>query len=295
MIASEFSLQTSQLDALTELNARDLVTAFKLDRLSHIRGLIDLLARIPARRFSRQVLAFDQQVADYGLAVAGRSMLDLFARRFTIIGQEHVPASGPLLIVSNHPGMVDVMALWAGLECRPDLKIIAADRELLRVLPHACKHLLFVPEHSGARTGLLRAAANHMRRGGALLTFPAGKIEPDPTVRPGAVESLNHWSSSTALLTRLAPEAQVLPAAVGGVISASALQNPLINLFRERRDRDWAAATLQVLLPAYRDTHTRVAFGPALQAIDLLALGDPAAISLAIAGRVAPLLGLVTT
>jgi 1-acyl-sn-glycerol-3-phosphate acyltransferase len=293
MIASELTLQASQLDALTALNARDLVTAFKLDRLHVVRGLIDALTRIPARRFSRQILAFDQLVAEHGLAVAGHSLLDLFARTFTMVGQEHVPATGPLLIVSNHPGMVDVMALWVGLACRTDLKIIAADRELLRLLPNTCQHLLFVPEHSGARTGLLRAAANHMRRGGALLTFPAGRIEPDPTVRPGAVESLNDWASSTALLARLAPEAQVLPAAVGGVISASALRNPVINLFRERKDRDWAAATLQVLIPAYRDTHTRVAFGPPVSATDLLSLGDPTAISQAIAGQVAPLLSQV--
>jgi hypothetical protein len=89
------------------------------------------------------------------------------------------------------------------------------------------------------------------------------------------------------------PEAQILPAAVGGVISASALRNPVINLFRDRKDRDWAAATLQVLLPAYRDTHTRVAFGQPLQAIDLLEIGDPTAISQAIAGQVAPLFSQV--
>jgi hypothetical protein len=96
------------------------------------------------------------------------------------------------------------------------------------------------------------------------------------------------------LLTRLTPDAQVLPVAVGGVISASSLRNPVINLFRERKDRDWAAATLQVLIPAYRDTHTRVAFGPPLKACELLALGDLDAISQMIAAQVALLLDTVT-
>jgi 1-acyl-sn-glycerol-3-phosphate acyltransferase len=289
-IAEPGLTEEDQLEALTRLNAEDLVTAFKLDRLRPARGLIDGLARLPARRFSRQVARCDQIVATQGLAAAGRYILELFARSVTISGQEYIPAHGPLLVVSNHPGMADAMALWIGLEQRPDLRIIAAERALLRVLPHMRRYLLFVAEQSGSRTSLLRQAAGHMRAGGALLTFPAGHIEPDPAVRPGAIESLACWSGSVALFARLVPDAVIVPVAVGGVISATALRNPLISLFRSQKDRDWAAATLQVLIPAYRDTHTRVAFGPALPASSLAALDDPSAISAAVAEQMRPLL-----
>jgi len=48
---------------------------------------------------------------------------------------------------------------------------------------------------------------------------------------------------------------------VSGVISPSALRNPLIHLRRRRRDREWLAATLQVLVPALRNVDSRVDFG----------------------------------
>jgi 1-acyl-sn-glycerol-3-phosphate acyltransferase len=281
-----------QLDELTRLNANDLVTAFKLDRTGPLRGIVDTLAQVPARRFSRQIAEFDRLVGAQGLAAGGRYILNMFARSFEVAGAEHIPPSGPLLICSNHPGMADAMGLWVGLERRADLKIIAAERELLRSVPNTSRYLMYVAPATGGRTGLLRAAAAHLVSGGALLTFPAGHIEPDPSVRPGAAESLETWSSSTALLARLAPDAAILPAAVGGVISASAMRVPLLQLFKTQKERDWAAATLQVLIPGYRDVHTRVAFGPCLRAADL-ADTDPAAAIAALAERMRPLIAAV--
>ncbi|MEN9933510.1 MAG: hypothetical protein RLZZ387_89 [Chloroflexota bacterium] len=279
-----------QLTLLTRNNAKDLVAAFKLDRLRWARRPLELLCSLPARRFARQLVTFDRIVGDKGLPAAGGYIIERFARSFAVLGAEHVPAAGPLLVVSNHPGMADAMGLWVGL-ARDDLRIIAAERPLLRALPNTCRHLIYVDDSSPrGRSGSLRAAAAHLRSGGALLTFPAGHIEPDPAVRPGAVDSLRSWSPSVALLARLAPETLVLPAAVGGVISTTSMRNPAARVFPEQRDRDWAAATLQVLVPAYRDVDTRVAFGPPMSASELLALGEPAAISQAVTSGMVPLL-----
>lgn len=285
--------EEEQLRLLTLNNTKDLLAAFRLDRARWARGLLELLCWVPARRFSRQIAAFDQIAGAAGLPAAGQYIVDLFARSFAVIGAEHVPPSGPVLVVSNHPGMADAMALWAAL-ARRDIRILAAERPLLRAVPNTGRHLIFVDEHSAhGRIGSLRAAGAHLRSGGLLLTFPAGHIEPDPTVRPDAAASLDSWVASAALLTRLAPQATVLPAAVGGVISASAMRNPAARMLPTQKDRDWAAATLQVLLPAYRDVHTRVAFGPPLRPEDLAELKDPAAITRAVADRVRPLLDVV--
>lgn len=279
-----------QLRLLTLNNAKDLIAAFKLDRLRWAHGALELLCWVPARRFSRQLVAFDQIVGERGLPAAGQYILDRFARRFSVAGREHVPAGGPLVVVSNHPGMADAMALWAGLG-RADIRVIAAERPLLRALPNTSRHLIFVDEDSArGRTGALRLAVAHLRRGGALLTFPAGRIEPDPAVRPGAADSLRSWNPSVALLARMVPEAMVLPAAAGGVISETAARNPAARVFRQQRDRDWAGATLQVLVPAYRDVHTRVAFGPPIPAAALAALDDAEQIRSALAAGMQPLL-----
>lgn len=281
-----------QIRLLTLNNAKDLITAFKLDRLRWARGLLELLCWVPARRFSHQIIAFDRTAGAEGLPAAGMYIVERFARSFAVLGAERVPPAGPLIVASNHPGMADAMALWAALG-RRDIRILAAERPLLRAVPNTSRHLIYVDERSAhGRVAALRAAAAHLRAGGMLLTFPAGHIEPDPSVRPGAADSLASWSASVALLARLAPTAAVLPAAVAGVISASAMRNPATWFFRSQKDRDWAAATLQVLVPAYRDVDTRVAFGEPLPPAELAALGGPAAVTRAIADRVRPLLDL---
>ncbi len=279
-----------RLDILTHLNAEDLTHAFKLERFEHAKPLIDWLARIPSRRFSRQIQELDELVNTQGLAAGGKYMLSMFSRSVTIEGREHVPEEGPLLVLSNHPGTVDIMALWIALEKRSDLHIIAAERELLRAIPNISRRLLYVAPQTGGRAGLLRGALGHLHNGGALLNFPAGKIEPDATVRPGAIASLKTWSNSMALFIRMAPQSRILPVAVGGVISNTALRNPILNIFSEQKDREWAAATLQVLLPHYRDTHTHVVIGSALLASDLIELGTPEAITAAVTERMVPLL-----
>ncbi|HEU4847668.1 MAG TPA: hypothetical protein VFT03_05675, partial [Rubrobacteraceae bacterium] len=118
-----------------------------------------------------------------------------------------------------------------------------------------------VSEGSSGRLGAVRTAARHLKRGGALLTFPGGEIEPDPAVLPGAQEALGRWSESLDLFARLVPGLTVVPAVVSGVLSPTALRNPLIFVRRQPRDREWLAATLQMLTPALRDVTTRVAFG----------------------------------
>jgi Acyltransferase len=247
------------LTLLTRANAKEILAAFKFDRLGRFQPLAEWLASYPARRLSRQILRFDDLVGQHGLAAAGRYILDEFTCSTHIEGQQHVPRFGPLLGVANHPGMVDAMAIWVALEHRPDLKIIASERELLQLIPNIRSRLLFVDPRRGSRSRLLRDAANHLRQGGALLTFPAGTIEPDPLVR--VVDSLAGWSDSSDWLVRLVPETIVLPIAVSGVISRTAHQHRIAKRFADPKEREWAAATLQVLCRHLRDTQTRVVIG----------------------------------
>jgi hypothetical protein len=116
-------------------------------------------------------------------------------------------------------------------------------------------------ETSSERFRLLRSATRHLRGGGAILTFPAGRIEPDPAVLPGAIEALEYWSPSADLFARLVPRLAIVPAVVSGVLSPAALRNPLTFLRRRPEDRQWLAATLQVMVPALRNVTVRVAFG----------------------------------
>src|SRR5262245_43552648 len=93
------------LTLLTRTNAREILAAFKFDRLGRFQPLAEWLASFPARRLSRQILRFDDLVGQHGLAAAGRYILDEFTWSTHIEGQQHVPRCGPLLGLANHPGM----------------------------------------------------------------------------------------------------------------------------------------------------------------------------------------------
>ncbi|HSK99120.1 MAG TPA: 1-acyl-sn-glycerol-3-phosphate acyltransferase [Rubrobacteraceae bacterium] len=237
-----------------------MLDALGLGGLRHGRRAVEWVFLVPARRLARQILVYDEIVGESGLAAGGAWALQRMARRVEIEGEENVPREGPLLIVANHPGLADAVALFASIN-REDLLVVAAERALLEAMPNTSRRLITVPETSRGRHGVVRSATRHMRRGGAVLTFPRGRIEPDPSVLPGASEALERWSESVELFARLVPELTVVPAIVSGVISPVALRNPFVYVRRRRRDQEWLAATVQMLTPALRNVDTRVMFG----------------------------------
>jgi hypothetical protein len=210
--------------------------------------------------------------------------LSTYASGLEIVGVENIPTSGPLLVLSNHPGMTDTLALFTSLP-RPDLRIVAAERPFLNALANVSRHLIYVPDDASRRMGVVRKAVGHLRGGGTVLTFPAGEIEPDPACMPGAVESLKSWSESVAVFARLVPETRVVVAIVSGVIWPASLSHPLTRLRKERKARERIAATLQVLVqtlrPSIRLVAARVAFSPVLPAGELASAG-PAALMQAV-------------
>src|SRR3979490_1160899 len=65
-------------------------------------------------------------------------------------GREHVAGHGPLLIVANHPGLSDAVALLAALG-RDDAWIVAANYPFLRALRLASQRFLFVSDDRAGR------------------------------------------------------------------------------------------------------------------------------------------------
>jgi Trp operon repressor len=142
--------------------------------------------------------------------------------------------------------MVDTLALFAAIN-RSDLRIIALNRPFLLALPNLTQCLFFVSEDANERMRAVRQAANHLRQGGALLTFPAGQIEPDPEIYPGALESLQDWTDSAGVFIRFAPETKIVPVLVSGVLWEQAVKSPLTRLKKTRNEREKLGAALQLL------------------------------------------------
>jgi 1-acyl-sn-glycerol-3-phosphate acyltransferase len=259
MLSAIESAAPAALADLIWLNTADIFAAFGASWSAPLRGPLELACRTPARRFARQLVRLDAIVGAEGLGTGGAWMAGQVCARLELRGPPP-PASGPLLIVANHPGLLDAASLFTAIP-RRDLRVLAADRPFLRALPNISSHLIVVGPGPSGRMAAVREAARHLRDGGALLSFPAGKIEPDPCALPGAAASLATWSSSIDLFARLAKDVVVVPAIVGGVLSPAALAHPLTWLRRAPRDRQWLAAIIQLIWPRRFPARVRVQLG----------------------------------
>jgi 1-acyl-sn-glycerol-3-phosphate acyltransferase len=282
-----------KLAELIELNLDDMIVAAGLKHSRILQSMARRLMRPVAEMFALQVLDFDASVAEKGLRDGCRGILSRMTERVCVEGSEHIPASGPLLILSNHPGMTDTVALFSAIP-RKDLRVLAASRPFLAALEATSTYLISIDQESGQRFEVLRTVAGHLREGGAILTFPAGKIEPDPTVLPGAVDSLDRWNPSTGLFARMVPDLTILPVIVSGVVARQAVFHPLTHIRRKRSDREMFGASLQLtmnlLRPKMWPVTVHVRFAPPIRAADLVELREPVAITQALTGAIGPFL-----
>lgn len=255
-------ISTDPLTDLIWLNTADMLRGFGITRPPWLRGIATVLARPPAQRFARQLRTFDELVGRAGLPAAAQWICARFAPGMQIDGP--LPSRhGPLLVVANHPGLLDAAALIAAIG-RTDLKIIAIARPLLRALPHTATAIIPIGVTPLSRMAALRSAVRHLQQGGAVLTFPAGRIELDPARDPAAITGLADWSASLDLFGRLAAGVPVVTAIVSDVQAPAALRHPLTRLRRDPAERQWLAAIVQVLWPHLATQPVRVQFGPPL-------------------------------
>lgn len=93
----------------------------------------------------------------------------------------HIPKTGPVVVVANHPhGLVDGMILAEIVNrVRSDFKILT--RSLLTGIPEVEEFMIPVPfphEENAREAGLeMRTLTmEHLKRGGVIILFPAGKV-----------------------------------------------------------------------------------------------------------------------
>ena len=254
----------NQVELLTGILAREGAEALGWERGRPGASAVRTVLRPAAQRIAREFAACDEVFATLALPEAARWTLDHFSVSLEIAGLDRVPRRGPVLLVANHPGLTDAVGLIAALD-RPDVRIVAADYPFLHAMRGLRPRLIFLGASGASQLSWIRAVARDLRHGGVVLLFPAGHLEPDPAVL-GPDGALLPWSDSVALIARLAPEAQIVPAAVTGVLSARAFGHPLTRIRRTPRDRQRVATLLQMIDPRFRHVRTRIAFDAPLVA-----------------------------
>jgi hypothetical protein len=104
----------------------------------------------------------------------------------------------------------------------------------------------------------------HLQRGGAMLIYPSGHVDPDPHVLAGAEEGLGEWSRSVELLMRKVPQTKLVIAIISHLVEHNYYHHPLIKLQRGYREKQKLAEFIQMMqqmvLPGTVNVVPRVSF-----------------------------------
>lgn len=146
----------------------------------------------------------------YGFLTALTRMVVYTFTRWTVEGAEHVPAAGPVVLVSNHLHLLDPPLLAASCKRRVHPM---AKRELFEtplvgwvLWPYGA----FPVRRFSADMGALRAARGYLRNGHVVLMFPEGTRSKDARLHPAL---------PGAAMVALLANAPVVPVAITGTES----------------------------------------------------------------------------
>jgi 1-acyl-sn-glycerol-3-phosphate acyltransferase len=227
---------------------------------------------LPTGRFGRLFAVADRAVEKGGVGVGCARLLSGVGVRAAARGNEHLPAEGPLLVVANHPGAYDSLALASCIP-RRDLKIVLREIPFFRALPNASQCFLYATSDPISSMVALRNTIRHLQGGGSVLLFGTGTIEPDPALGPGAITALDHWSRSVEIIMRRVPGVRLVLAAVSGVLIRAFVNHPL-RLVRQRpvdrrRVTEYMQVITQMLFPRWFNVTVKMSFAPPVTTEDL--------------------------
>jgi hypothetical protein len=239
--------QADEIHALTETLIYELIKAFALPKTRLTDKFIRLTFGKATRATAEVGIGLDCAVAEGGIPAGARWLLPRFVKSHAACGAENIPASGPLVIASNHPASIDSIVISAHVN-RPDYKVIIGDIPFFEHLPHVSQNAIFAPDpnNTAGRMQVMRESIRHLRSGGALLIFPRGSIEPDPAFMPNPEAEFDHWSRSLEIFMQHIPGLQILITIASGVISPAAMQHPITWFRRNRPDRQRLAFFYQL-------------------------------------------------
>ncbi|MEA3337094.1 MAG: hypothetical protein U9R25_14385 [Chloroflexota bacterium] len=272
--ASEDQIRTQRIvDSMTD----EVIQAFgfPIDGWQH--QVLGPLLSPAARSFAGMLTSLDRYTGTEGLGAAFGRLLRLFVSDIQAVGAEKIPPTGPVMIITNHPGAYDGPSIAASLP-REDLHIVISTVPFFDEMSHVESHLIQVTReaHDGMRG--VRQSIRHLKSGGALLTFASGIVDPDPDVLPGAHEALEDWSPSIGVILRRVPETQVVVTIVSGVLSPRWLTSPIVKIqpetWRQRKLAEILQVMHQVIFPGSLLLTPRISFASPITAAELSPDGD---------------------
>lgn len=265
-------MESTSVSEIRSAITDEIFFALGLHRRGILRRGLGWLFGLPAGIFARFMAEVDRSVAEDGPLAGCQKMLDHLGVAIGAQGKSNIPEDGPAIILANHPGAYDSLAICSLLP-RKDLKIIVSKTRFYQQLPNIHPALLYVSKAYGESMLALRHAIDHLKQGGILLQFGSGLIEPDPAnhlVGDGVFEK---WSHSLEILFRKAPETLVVPTIVSGVLLERFFKHPLTWLRRDAMDQrrlaEFRQVIHQLLFPKSVHARPQVSFGSPFKLADV--------------------------
>jgi 1-acyl-sn-glycerol-3-phosphate acyltransferase len=242
------TVELTKVDNLTSLITDEFFKALSLRPDGRIRKFIAPIVHKPTWKFSNIAASFDDLIEEHSFPYASAWMMTHFVDEVKYHGRENIPRNGPLLLISNHPGLVDGLAISSNVD-RDDIKLMMSGVPFVRHLKNTSQHMVFTTTDTVDRMTALRSSIRHLRNQGSLLIFATGKLDPDPSFRPvEAVSSaLERWSNSVAVMVKSVPDIQVVVSIVSGVLSKRYYRHPLTRLRKSQHDRQRISEFMQVI------------------------------------------------
>lgn len=263
---------SSAAGLLQQLILDEVAVTFGAARDGPIRRLLGMLFALPTGRFARYFMAADREVGRAGLARGCGQLLADMGIGVASRGAESLPTGSPLLVVANHPGAYDSVAL-ASCVPRRDVKIFLWEVPFFRAIPNASAWFLYATDDPIERMSALRETIRHLRGGGSVVLFGTGVIEPDPALGPGAISALGSWSRSIEIIMRQVPGVRLVLAAASGVMLPLFARTPLRYVRRlpvdRRRVSEYLQVITQMVFPRSFEVTVRLSFAPPVTAEEL--------------------------
>jgi hypothetical protein len=183
-------------------------------------------------------------------------MLPKFNVQVKATGAEKIPKIGSHLLIANHPGGLDSAGILSCIT-RRDVKVLVSDVQLLRKLDYLNRHSIIVDFRTIGGMSALRSSIAHLRKGGIVMMFPRGEVEPDPACFPGPVEAIDKWSSSIEVMLRKSPDTSVQVITVSGAILPAFALHPLTRIRKKFETREKLAEAMQMVTALYKPEKTK--------------------------------------
>jgi hypothetical protein len=282
------NIDPAVVDQLDQDIAEEFYVALGIEKHAVLRRAFHPFIRKPTHRFAELVASYDQQLAADGFPATAGALLKRFVQDVRALNVDCIPAEGPVILASNHPGSFDSLSIVSQLP-RDDFKVIVSGVPFLMNIPNAREYFIYASEDTHLRMAAARSSLRHLQSGGCVLIFATGLVDPDPAFMPGAEQALDHWSASLGLLLQRVPGTCLVPVIASGVLEPSYYNHPLARLQRGQFGRQKLAEFLMVSQMLRKSisfqVSPRVSFGQPFSPAALPSPATPAELMLEIRHR----------